>query len=45
MTKALRAVLAVYPDAHIEQVPGGMVLMPSRPPVPKTVVQIGTRRA
>lgn len=44
MTKALRAVLAVYPDAHIEQVPGGMVLMPSRPPVPKTVVQIGIRR-
>ena len=45
MTKALRAVLAVYPDAHIEQVPGGMVLMASRPPVPKTVVQIGTRKA
>jgi len=44
MTKALRAVLAVYPDARIEQVPGGMVLMPSRPPVPKTVVQIGTSR-
>lgn len=45
MAKALRSVLAVYPDAHIEQVPGGMVLMPSRPPVPKTVVQIGTCRA
>lgn len=45
MTKALRAVMAVYPDARIEQVAGGLVLMPSRPPVPKTVVQLGARRA
>lgn len=45
MAKALRAVVAVYPDARIEPVIGGLVLMPSRPPVPKTLVQIGPRRA
>lgn len=45
MTKALRAVMAVYPDARVEQVAGGLVLMPSRSPVPKTVVQLGARRA
>jgi hypothetical protein len=44
MAKVLRAVVAVYPDARIEQVIGGLVLMPSRPPVPKTLVQIGVRR-
>lgn len=40
MAKALRAVIAVYPDARVEQVVGGLVLLPSRPPVPKTLVQI-----
>lgn len=45
MAKALRAVMAVYPDARVEQVAGGLVLMPSRSPVPKTVVQLGVRRA
>jgi hypothetical protein len=41
MTKALGAVLAVYPDARVERVPGGLTLLPSKPPVPKTSVQIG----
>jgi replication initiator protein len=45
MAKALRAVLAVYPDARVEQVAGGLVLMPSRSPVPKMVVQLGPKRA
>lgn len=40
MAKALRAVIAVYPDARVEQVVGGLVLLPSRPPVPKTLVQV-----
>lgn len=44
MAKVLRTVIAVYPDARIEQVTGGLVLMPSRPPVPKTMVQIEARR-
>jgi len=41
MTKALGAVMAVYPDARIERVPGGLTLLPSKPPVPKTMIQIG----
>ncbi len=40
MTKALRAVLAVYPDAHVEDVPGGILLRPSPPPIPKTLVSV-----
>ena len=39
MEKALRTVRAVYQEARIEQVEGGVVLMPSPPPVPKTLVQ------
>jgi hypothetical protein len=35
----LRAVRAVYPDARIEEVNGGFILLPSKPPIPKTVVQ------
>jgi hypothetical protein len=45
MAKALRAVMAVYPDARVEQVAGGLVLLPSRSPVPKTVVQLGGEAA
>jgi hypothetical protein len=37
---SLRAVRAVYPDARIEEVCGGFILLPSRPPVPKTVLQV-----
>jgi hypothetical protein len=40
MTKALRAVLAVYPDAHVEDVPGGVLLHPSPPPIPKALVTV-----
>jgi hypothetical protein len=40
MRKALRAVLAVYPDAHVEEAVGGIVLLPSKPPIPKTLVQM-----
>ena len=36
---SLRAVRAVYPDARIEEVNGGFILLPSKPPIPKTVVQ------
>ena len=41
MTKALRTLLAVYPDAHVEDVPGGILLRPSPPPIPKTTVTVG----
>lgn len=36
MNKTLRLVHAVYPDARIEKVNGGMKLLPSPSPVPKT---------
>lgn len=35
---ALRRVLAVYPDARVEEEPGGLLLKPSRPPLAKTQV-------
>jgi len=38
--QALRQVLAVYPDAHIEDVTGGLMLRPSKPPLPKTRVTV-----
>jgi hypothetical protein len=31
---AVKAALAVYPDANVRQVTGGLMLMPSRPPAP-----------
>jgi hypothetical protein len=34
---ALRQVRSVYPDARIETVRGGLLLLPSRPPVPKII--------
>ena len=37
---ALRQVLALYPDARVEEEPGGLVLKPSRPPLAKTQVLI-----
>lgn len=40
MTKALSSVVAVYPDARIERIPGGLTLLPSKPPVPKTSAQV-----
>ena len=41
MNKALRQVLAVYPDAHVEDVAGGLVLLPSPPPIRKTTIPVG----
>jgi hypothetical protein len=38
--QSLRQVLAVYPDAHIEDVPGGLLLRPSNPPLPKTRITV-----
>lgn len=38
--QALRQVLALYPDARVEEEPGGLVLKPSRPPLARTQVLI-----
>ncbi len=38
LNKTLRMVHAVYPDARIEKVNGGMKLLPSPSPVPKTTL-------
>lgn len=35
---ALRRVLTAYPDARVEEEPGGLLLKPSRPPLAKTQV-------
>jgi hypothetical protein len=32
--KALEQVRAVYPDARLDEVRGGYILLPSKPPVP-----------
>ena len=40
MLQTLMAVRAVYPDARVDQVKGGFVLLPSKPPIPKTVGQV-----
>jgi replication initiator protein len=38
--QALRQVLAVYPDARIEDAAGGLIMRPSKPPFPKAGVPI-----
>ncbi|MEA2511111.1 MAG: hypothetical protein QOJ59_598 [Thermomicrobiales bacterium] len=38
--QALTQVLAVYPSASVEQIPGGLLLKPSPPPIPKTQVLV-----
>ncbi len=38
--QALRQALAVYPDANIEDVPGGFLLKPSKPPLARTQVSV-----
>ena len=38
--QAVSLALAVYPDAHIEDTPGGMLLFSSRPPISKTQVAV-----
>lgn len=40
LLKALVAVRTVYPDARVEKINGGILLRPSRPPVPRLVVPI-----
>ena len=38
--QAIRPALAVYPDARVEEVAGGILLRPSQPPMPKTQVSV-----
>ena len=40
MLSTLMAVRAVYPDAKLDQIKGGFVLLPSKPPIPKTIIQV-----
>lgn len=40
--QALRQVLAVYPEARIEEIPGGITLYPSKAPLPKSQVSVLT---
>lgn len=40
LSDALRAVLTVYPDAKVEVIPGGFLMKPSKPPIPKTMIAI-----
>jgi hypothetical protein len=40
MVATLRSVLAVYPDAKIAPVLGGLILLPSQPPVSKIAFQV-----
>ena len=39
---ALRQVCTVYPDARLRDAPGGLILQPSRCPVPRTIVSMRT---
>jgi hypothetical protein len=43
--KALVSVRAVYPDARLEEVRGGYILLPSKPPVPKTTIAVPAKFA
>jgi len=38
--QSLRQVLVVYPEAQIESTTGGLIMKSSKPPLPKTTVQI-----
>ena len=40
MLSTLMAVRAVYPGARLDQVKGGFVLLPSKPPIPKVIAQV-----
>lgn len=35
---ALRQVCTVYPDARLRDAPGGLILQPSRSPIPRTII-------
>ncbi len=39
---ALRQAAAVYPEARLEEDAGGMLLLPSKPPLPKSRITIQT---
>lgn len=39
---ALRQVCTVYPDARLRDAPGGLILQPSRSPIPRTIVSMST---
>ena len=41
---ALKQALAVYPDAKVESITGGLLLKPSKPPVPKTMTIVDHHR-
>ena len=41
LRRQVKAVLAVYPTARVEQVTGGLMLYPSPPPVPKLRLVLG----
>ena len=43
MKNALGKVLAVYPDARVEEVAGGLLLKPSPPPIKRTQVMASMR--
>lgn len=43
MKNALSKVLAVYPDAKVEDVPGGLMLKPSPPPIKRSQVLVDMR--
>lgn len=43
LTESLRAVRAVYTEARIDEVEGALVLLPSPPPVPKTMIAFGRK--
>ena len=40
MLATLMAVRAVYPGARLDQVKGGFILLPSKPPIPKVISQV-----
>lgn len=39
---ALQQVCTVYPDAKLRDAPGGLILQPSRSPIPRTLVSVST---
>ena len=43
--RALVSVRAVYPDARLDEVRGGYILLPSKPPVPKTTLSVSPKAA
>lgn len=42
---ALRQACTVYADARLRDAPGGLILLPSRSPIPRTLVQVPAAQA